>query len=263
VAVSSIAAAQLGLAVGIAQIATGHAGLRELALLLPLYLLTTLGVTLGYHRLLAHRSFKAGKSLTRLVAALGAMAGMGPPVMWVSNHRRHHAKSDQDGDPHSPRRGFWHAHVLWLFREAPASPLQYSRDLLQNDAVAWVTRRYRPLLLAGILAPGLLGLALGLHPAQGVLWGGLVRLALNQHAIWSSGSLAHLFGRRPFKTGDDSRNNAFVAALALGEGWHNNHHAFPDVAVHGFRKREVDVTGLAIAALERAGLITEVKRRAN
>jgi stearoyl-CoA desaturase (delta-9 desaturase) len=266
-----VGAPQCGLLVAVALLLRGRVAAWEWALLGSSYGATMFGMTLGYHRLSAHRSFETGAALKTALLALGAMCGVGPPLMWASSHRRHHAQSETPGDPHSPHvphrsriRGFLHAHVLWIFDDEMANPLIYAKDLLHDHAVTRVGRLYLPLTLLGLVIPGLVGWVVTRGAVdgllRGLLWGGLVRMALSQHAVWSLGSIAHLFGAKPFPTRDESRNNLGLALLSLGEGWHNNHHAFPSAAVHGFAWHEPDVTGLCVKALAVCGLIWNVRK---
>ena len=241
-----------------------------------MYLLTGLGVTIGFHRLFTHRSFKTSPAMRFLLAVLGSAAIEGPIVSWVADHRKHHAYSDRAGDPHSPHvdhgsgpagvlRGLAHAHVGWLFVHTErAHRRRYAADLLSDPVVAFVDRTFLAWALGGLLASFLLGLALAeatlLAGFTGLLWGGAVRMLVLHHVTYSINSLCHFFGRRPYATGDHSRNLAWLAPLSLGEAWHNNHHAFPTSASHGFGPRQLDISALVIRLLERAGLCWDVVR---
>ncbi len=253
--------------------AWGHA-LRatDLAIFAVLYVATALGVTVGFHRLFTHRSFKAAGPVRVLLAVLGSAAVEGPVISWVADHRKHHAFSDHEGDPHSPHighaggilRGLLHAHVGWLFmHDQRGKRSRYAPDLLADPAVRFVDRTFLIWVLAGLALPFGLGYALGgslTAGLTGLLWGGAVRLAVLHHMTFSINSLCHTFGRRRFATDDASRNLAWLALPTMGEAWHNNHHAFPTSAAHGLRAWELDPSALVIRALEMTGLAWDVKR---
>jgi stearoyl-CoA desaturase (delta-9 desaturase) len=237
------------------------------------YLLTGLGVTVGFHRLLTHRSFKTSAPMRALLAALGSMAVEGPVIEWVANHRKHHRFSDQPGDPHSPHvdrgsglrgalTGLYHAHVGWILGgEALADREHYAKDLLADPVIDFIDRTFLVWVLAGLALPFGLGVALTGSLAGGLtalLWGGAVRIFLLHHATFSINSLCHFFGRRRFDTADESRNLLWLALPTLGEAWHNNHHAFPTSARHGLRWWQVDPSAWLIAGMERAGLVWDV-----
>jgi stearoyl-CoA desaturase (delta-9 desaturase) len=231
----------------------GWIGWRELALFVGLYVATMLGTTLGYHRLATHRSFEAHPIVKAVFLILGAMALQGRVINWAAYHLKHHAHSDRDGDPHSPLAGFFHAHMGWIIKVPLAERDRYCKRLLEDRVVVFVDRTAAFWVLCGVFLPFLVA------GWTGVLWGGLVRIAFTNHVTFAVNSLCHMFGRRPFETGDESRNNALVAALTLGEGWHNNHHAFPAAAYHGIGRRQVDATGLLIRVLARLGLVWNVR----
>jgi stearoyl-CoA desaturase (delta-9 desaturase) len=237
------------------------------------YLLTGLGVTVGFHRLLTHRSFKTSAPVRALLAALGSMAVEGPVIEWVANHRKHHRFSDQPGDPHSPhvdRAGGWrgalaglfHAHVGWILNgDAMADRQRYAKDLLADPVVGFIDRTFPAWVLAGLALPFGLGVALTGSVAGGLtalLWGGAVRIFLLHHATFSINSLCHFFGRQHFQTADESRNLLWLALPTLGEAWHNNHHAFPTSARHGLRWWQIDPSAWLIAGMERSGLVWDV-----
>jgi stearoyl-CoA desaturase (Delta-9 desaturase) len=248
---------------------------QDLVVLALVYVVTGLGVTVGFHRLFTHRSFKTTRVVRVVLAILGSMAVEGSLVEWVATHRKHHAFSDQPGDPHSPHvgqppgwrgaiRGLLHAHVGWLFRgEDRANPARYARDLIKDRDLLMISRAFPLWVVAG------LGLAFGLGVAltgsvvgglTGLLWGGGARIFLLHHATFSINSLCHFFGRRPFRTSDESRNLAWLAPITLGESWHNNHHAFPTSSRHGLGRRQLDPSAWLIDALERANLAWDVVR---
>lgn len=228
-------------------------GWRELALFLGLWIATGFGVTVGFHRLLTHRSFETSAPVMAVLLALGSMANQGRCIDWAAHHLKHHAHSDGDGDPHSPLRGFFYAHAGWIVSGSPAERERYCKRLLR-DPVVLFTDRTQPLwALAGLAFPYL---AAGW---RGLLWGGFVRIAFVSHTTFAVNSICHMFGSRPFDTDDESRNNPVIGLLALGEGWHNNHHAFPSMAYHGMTLRQVDLSGLLIRLLARLGLVWNVK----
>lgn len=241
-------------------------GLVDLALCLAMYAATMLGITAGFHRCATHGSFKAHPALRATLLVLGSMAGQGPVLFWAAVHRRHHQHSDLAGDPHSPQAqgpwhrrlaGFWHGHAGWLGGADASQWRAYIPDLLKDPLVLAVHRGYLIWVLLGLALPAIAGgLSAGSWQAawSAALWGGLVRLFLAHQATWSVNSVCHLHGERPFRTGDRSANNAICALLTLGEGWHNNHHAFPASVRHGLEWWQLDFTYLAIAAFARLGL---------
>jgi stearoyl-CoA desaturase (delta-9 desaturase) len=247
----------------------------DVAVFVVMYALTALGITVGFHRYLTHRSFKTSKPMRMTLAILGSAAIEGPVTAWVADHRKHHAFSDEEGDPHSPHvghrgglrgalSGLFHAHMGWLFLHTQrGNKRRYAPDLVNDPVIAFVDRTFLAWAVAGFVAPFLLGLAIGgsVHAGlTGMLWGGLVRVLLLHHVTYSINSLCHFFGRQRFETGDQSRNLAWLAPLSLGEAWHNNHHAFPTSAAHGLRRREIDVSAGVIGLLERLGLVWDVVR---
>ena len=248
----------------------------DLVVLGVMYVLTGLGVTVGLHRLLTHRSFQTKPWLRATFGALGSAAIEGPIISWVADHRKHHAFSDQEGDPHSPHagheggwrgalRGLVHAHVGWLFIHTQRGKrTRYAPDLLKDPQISWIDRTFLWWAIGGLVPiPFLLGWLLGGTVTAGltaILWGGLVRVLLLHHVTYSINSLCHFFGRRRFETGDESRNLAWLAPITLGEAWHNNHHAFPTSAAHGLRRWEIDPSAAVIRLLEKTGLAWNVVR---
>ena len=245
----------------------------DLVVLTLTYLLTGLGITVGFHRLFTHRSFKTTAPMRALLAVLGSAAVEGPVIEWVANHRKHHRFSDQPGDPHSPHvdrasgwrgalTGLFHAHVGWLFNDEPmADQERYAKDMLADPIVRFVDRTFLLWVIAGLAFPFCLGVALTGSLAgglTGLLWGGAVRMFFLHHSTFSINSLCHFFGRRRFATGDESRNLLWLALPTLGEAWHNNHHAFPTSARHGLRWWQLDPSAWLIAGLERVGLVWDV-----
>jgi stearoyl-CoA desaturase (Delta-9 desaturase) len=247
----------------------------DLAILGVMYLVTGLGITVGFHRLLTHRSFQAPKPLEYAFAVLGSMAVQGPVMAWVADHRKHHAHADEEGDPHSPHvghgegvgavfRGLWHAHAGWLLStQGQASARRYARDLYDDPGMRKINRRFPVLVLLSLAIPALAGWALSggtlAGAATGLLWGGLVRIFLVHHVTWSVNSACHLWGLRPYASDDQSRDNVVFGVLALGEGWHNTHHAFPTSARHGLRWWQIDVSYYVIRALAWVGLAWDVR----
>jgi stearoyl-CoA desaturase (delta-9 desaturase) len=248
---------------------------QDVVVLAITYTLTGLGITVGFHRLFTHRSFKTTRAVRALLAVLGSMAVEGPVIEWVATHRKHHRFSDHPGDPHSPHlddapgwrgtlRGLWHAHVGWMLRgKDMANPARYARDLLVDRDLRLISRTFPLWVVVGLAVPFGLGVALTgslVGGMTGLLWGGAVRIFLLHHATFSINSLCHCFGRRPFSTRDQSRNLAWLAPLAFGEAWHNNHHAFPTSARHGLGRWQVDPGASLITALERCHLAWDVIR---
>ena len=229
-------------------------GVQELALFLILYVLTGLGVTVGYHRMLTHRSFETGPVVRAVFLALAAMAVQGKAIDWAANHLKHHAFSDQEGDPHSPLEGFFHAHVGWLFSAPPADRERYAKRLQNDPVTAFFDRTFLLWVGVGLLVPYLIA------GWDGLLWGGFVRITVVNHVTWAVNSVCHTFGDRPFDIKDQSRNNWLVGLLAFGEGWHHNHHAFPAMAYHGMNWRQFDLSAIVIKLLSRVGLARNVKQ---
>jgi stearoyl-CoA desaturase (delta-9 desaturase) len=228
-------------------------GWSDLALLAAMYTLVSLGVTVGFHRMLTHRSFRPHPIVKCVLLVLGSMSFEGPALAWAATHIKHHAQADRQGDPHSPVEGFFHAHIGWLFGEM-ANPEVYCRHLQKDKMVIFVSRTFLLWSVLSLLIPFALG------GWTGLLWGGLVRMFLTHHVTWSVNSVCHTFGKRAFETNDRSRNEWMVGLLAFGEGWHNNHHAFPRSAFHGLHWWQVDLSGYLIWTLERLRLAHDVYR---
>ncbi|MGE5828249.1 MAG: acyl-CoA desaturase [Micromonosporaceae bacterium] len=227
---------------------------RDLAIFAGMFVVTSLGITIGFHRMLTHRSFEAHPVVRFVLLALGCMAGMTDPVRWSAIHQQHHAQSDRDGDPHSPRSGLFHAHMGWWIPGFRADALTYARRLTDDRMVQFFRRTYWGWMAVTFLIPFLLG------GWTGMLWGTGVRAFFAMHLNFSVNSICHTFGRVDFDTGDRSRNHWLLGLLAFGEGWHNNHHAFPRSARHGLRWWQVDISGYLILAMERLGLVHNVHR---
>lgn len=244
----------------------------QLCLLLGMYVLTALGITVGYHRLFTHRSFKTHTATQWILTVLGSMAAQGTLIQWVACHRRHHQKSDKPGDPHSPHlhgqgirgvlRGLWHSHVGWVFDAETPRPSTYVPDLLKSRNLRLASQLFPLWVAVGLVLPALIGGLLAgswMGAWLGLLWGGLVRIFLVHHVTWSVNSICHFWGTQPFPHGDHSKNNFLFGLLAMGEGWHNNHHAFPTSARHGLRWWQIDISYFVIRALELLGLAWDVK----
>jgi stearoyl-CoA desaturase (delta-9 desaturase) len=251
-------------------------GPLELILMLSLYVITALGITLGFHRMFTHRAFESSRSFRAIIAVLGSMAVEGSVITWVADHRKHHAFTDIEGDPHSPHlagpgflgaiKGLWHAHIGWLFETVgTAERERFAPDLVKDRALQVVDKLFFLWVTLGLVIPFALGWIIGggLGTAlTALLWGGLVRVFLLHHVTWSINSVCHFFGRKRFDIDDESRNVFWLAPFSMGEAWHHNHHAFPTSAFHGLRfwERIADPTGLVIAMLEKLGLVWNVVR---
>jgi len=243
-----------------------------LAILVFMYLVTSIGITVGFHRLFTHRSFKTSRPVVAILAALGSMTVEGPVLLWVADHRRHHQHSDDDGDPHSPHlhgsglleavRGMWHAHLGWMLRPQLQGSMRYIGDLRKDQLVRRMSKLFPLWVFVGLLFPAVLGGVLTLSwtgVLLGFIWGGLVRIFLVHHMTWSINSVCHIWGTQPFDTHDHSRNNAILGVIALGEGWHNNHHAFPTSARHGLRWWEFDMSYMIILMMSKVGLAYDLR----
>ncbi|MBV9819334.1 MAG: acyl-CoA desaturase [Solirubrobacterales bacterium] len=262
----------LGVLVAIVMLWNRAVDWADLAILVAMYLITGLGVTVGFHRLLTHRAFATYPWLERGFAIAGSLSVQGSVLDWVSDHRKHHAHADQEGDPHSPHvghgsglAGLVHAHVGWLLETQGQSDWKrYAPDLYEDPAMRRIGRGFPLLALLSLLIPTAAGFVV--HgftldgAARGLVWGGLVRIFFVHHVTWSVNSVCHFFGRRRFDVADQSTNVAWLALLSFGESWHHNHHAFPRSAYHGLRRWELDPSGLIISGLERIGLAWSVVR---
>jgi stearoyl-CoA desaturase (Delta-9 desaturase) len=245
-------------------------GPADLAILAIMYMVTGIGVTVGFHRLLTHRAFQTYPWLERTFAVLLSVEGS--VLDWVADHRKHHAHADKEGDPHSPHvghgsglSGLWHAHTGWLLEtQGQADWKKYAAELYEDRRMRRIGRRFPLLVLVSLLVPTIAGFVLDgftvWGAVRGYVWGGLVRIFLVHHVTWSVNSICHFFGRRRFEIEDRSTNVAWLSLPSLGESWHHNHHAFPRSAYHGLRWWELDPSGLLIATLERLGLAWNVIR---
>jgi stearoyl-CoA desaturase (Delta-9 desaturase) len=244
----------------------------DLAILVVMYLITAFGITIGFHRLLTHRAFATYPWLERTFAVMGSLSVQGSVMDWVADHRKHHAHTDREGDPHSPHvghgsglSGLWHAHVGWLMEtQGQADWKRYAPDLYEDPGMRRIGRRFPALAVLSLLIPAAAGFVLDGFTLDGALrglvWGGLVRIFFVHHITWSVNSICHFFGSRRFDVDDHSTNVGWLAVLSLGESWHHNHHAFPRSAYHGLRWFEVDPSGLIITGLQRVGLAWNVVR---
>jgi stearoyl-CoA desaturase (Delta-9 desaturase) len=248
---------------------------RDLAILAVAYVLVGLGVTVGFHRMLTHRAFEAKPWLRATLAILGSMSVQGAVIHWVADHRRHHAFTDEEGDPHSPHTnagegwravvtGLWHSHMGWLFDGERTSARRFAPDLKKDPVIRWVDKLFPVWALLGLAIPFVAGFALSggslFAGFTAFVWAGLARVFLLHHATWSVNSICHMYGARPFATKDESRDNWLVALVSLGEGWHHSHHAFPTSARHGLNRFQFDPSYAVIRTLERLGLVWNVKR---
>src|SRR3954469_11457878 len=242
----------------------------DIGIMAVTYLFFAFGVTVGYHRLLTHRSFQTHKRLEYTWAVLGSMGLQGSVMDWVADHRKHHAHTDQEGDPHSPHvghgeglRGLWHAHTGWLFEtHGQADWKKYARDLYEDPGMRRIGRMFPWLALMSLLVPTTLGFVLHGFTLEGALrglvWGGLVRAFFLHHVTWSINSVCHYFGRRRFDIEDHSTNVFWLALPSFGEAWHHNHHAFPRSAAHGLGRWEIDLSALLIRGMRKVGLAWNV-----
>ena len=247
-------------------------GWLDLAIAVVMYVITSHGITVGFHRYFTHGSFKANRAVKVGLAVAGSMAIEGPVLRWVADHRRHHAFSDREGDPHSPWRygetvpalakGLFHAHVGWLFDVENTNPRRYTPDLLKDRDVVLVSKLFPVFVAVSGLLPALVG-GLVSWSWQGAVtaffWASLVRISLLHHVTWSINSICHTIGERPFRSRDRSGNVWWLALLSNGESWHNLHHADPTCARHGVLPGQIDSSARLIALLERFGWATDVR----
>jgi stearoyl-CoA desaturase (Delta-9 desaturase) len=264
-----------GMATAIALFWRNGVDVVDLVLLGIMYALTTLGVGVGFHRLITHGAFKTGPVVKTVLVVLGSMAAQGPVFFWAAIHRRHHAHSDRPGDPHSPHvhgsgawqtlRGLWYAHTGWLFDTEFADfglYVKYVPDLLRDRLLYRLHRLYAIWIVLGLALPAA---AAGVATSSwsgafhGLVWGGFARIFLLHHASWSINSICHMFGSQTYRVADRSVNNLWLAIPSFGESWHNNHHAFPSSAMHGLRWWQVDLNGYAIRFLQALGLAWDVR----
>jgi stearoyl-CoA desaturase (Delta-9 desaturase) len=247
-------------------------GWTDIGLAIGFYYLSGFGVTVGYHRYFTHRGFKAKRGLRNALAIAGSMALQGDVITWVADHRRHHAFSDKEGDPHSPwlygttpvalAKGFWHAHMGWLFGPERTNAARFTPDLLADRDIVRISRQFALWTAVSLLAPALLGGLISLSwwgALTAFFWAGLVRAAVLHHVTWSINSICHMIGKRPFEARDKATNVWPLAILSMGESWHNLHHADPTCARHGVKRGQVDMSARVIWALEKLGWAYDVR----
>lgn len=250
----------------------GYLGWLDVALFVATYTISALGITVGYHRYFTHRSFRPNRALKIALAVMGSIAIQGPLVRWVADHRKHHKYSDRDGDPHSPWkygnsvsglwRGFWHAHMGWLFDEEQTPQHKYAPDLIKDRDVVWISRNFWLFAIISLaLAPAVAGLATWSWQGalQAFFWASVIRVGLLHHVTWSINSICHTIGNRPFVSRDQSANVWWLALLSMGESWHNLHHADPTCARHGVLRGQVDISARTIWLFEKLGWVSDVR----
>ena len=261
----------LGILVAIVLLWGQGIGAMEIGTAIGMYIVTGVGVTMGYHRLFGHRAFETNTTIRVILAIAGSMAGQKSLLRWVASHRRHHKHSDRLGDRHSPHlhgegifarlQGLWHAHAGWVFAPERASVRRYAPDLLQDRLIVRISRLYLVWVFLGLAIPALVGGLLTwtwMGALRGLLWGGFVRLFLFYNIVSTIASIGHVYGSQPFQTHDQSRNNFWLALVSFGDSWHNNHHAFPRSADHGLKWWQIDPNAWLIRALEIVGLAWNV-----
>jgi stearoyl-CoA desaturase (Delta-9 desaturase) len=274
IAVVVLSAIGILLAAGLA-LAGYPPGRAELANFAVFFIIAGLGISVGFHRMFTHCSFKAAAPVRVALAVMGSTAMQGTLKFWVALHRRHHEHSDEPGDPHSPYvlengtplrgrlAGFWHSYMAWSFGHEVPNTAFYARDLIRDRLISRVNDLYFVWVAAGLALPAVVGAMVHggwIGAAQGLAWGGLIRIYAGHNMIWSITSLTHIFGQRDFATPDRSTNNFWLSAFTLGESWHNNHHAFPTAAILQFRWYQFDISGWVVAVLEKTGLAWNVVR---
>ena len=249
-----------------------HIGPVDLILFAIFYGISAHGITVGFHRYFTHGSFKANRGLKIGLAIAGSLAVQGPITRWVADHRRHHAFSDQEGDPHSPwvygggtkniAKGFWHSHMGWLFDPEQTNQQRFAPDLLADPDIQKVDHHFPTLVVVTMVLPGLLGGLITwswVGGLQAFFWASLVRVFLLHHVTWSINSICHIVGKKPFASRDQSRNVWPLAVLSMGESWHNLHHAEPTAARHGVDRGQIDSSARLIWTFEKLGWATDVK----
>ncbi len=245
--------------------------LADMVVLFVMYIITVSGVTLGFHRLFTHKSFKTKTWFRFCLGAAGTMSSQGPIMYWVADHRFHHTHSDTPEDLHSPHKygsgftnlfkGYLHSHMGWMLKDEHVNPLRHAIDLARDPVTIHLTKYYFRYIALGILLPGIAMLAVEpnwIGFLRGIFWGGILRILVVHHVTWSVNSICHLFGSRDFNTKDESRNNLLFGVIGLGEGWHNNHHAFPTSARHGLLKYQLDISYLFLLMLRKVGIVSDL-----
>lgn len=262
----------VGCIYGLFQLCTKGISYLEVSLLLLMTTITGIGVTVGFHRLFAHKTFDAHPVIKILLAVFGSMAGEGSVIAWVSVHRCHHQYTDIPGDPHSPHlqgegfwqklSGLWHAHIGWLLNDKLPNSFVFAKDLLRDPVIVKINKLYLFWIFIGIAVPTFLGGILSWSWSgafNGLIWGGLVRLFFSFNGGYLINSIAHFYGKRMFETDDYSTNNIWLAIPTFGEGWHNNHHTFPGSAKFGLKWWQIDLGYWVISTLKAVGLVWDVK----
>lgn len=270
-AVAIVVVPAIGLIAAVALATRVGVSLLDIGLFVGMFAVTIMGISVGFHRHFTHRSFKAITPVRVILGICGSMAGQGSVTYWVSNHRRHHQYTDRPGDIHSPYikddrpiegiHGFWHSHMGWTFAHRLTNPLIFAKDLYRDKAVVMVNQLYFLWVFLGLLIPFVVGgivTQTWIGAISGLLWGGLVRLFFTYHVVNGIDSVTHLFGSQAFETHDHSTNNLWMVLPTMGEGWHNNHHAFPNSAIFGLKWWQFDPGGMLIRALEKAGWVWDV-----
>jgi stearoyl-CoA desaturase (delta-9 desaturase) len=247
-------------------------GWTDIGLAAGFYLVSSLGVTVGYHRYFTHGAFKANRPLRIAMAVAAGLAAQGSVIAWVADHRRHHAFSDREGDPHSPwlfgtsaaalAKGFWHAHMGWLFERDLTNADRFAPDLLADRDIRLLDKLFIPLTVVSLVLPGVLGGLITMSwwgAVTAFFWAGLVRIAFLHHVTWSVNSICHMVGSRPFVSRDKAANFWPLALLSMGESWHNSHHADPTGARHGVLRGQLDISARVIWIFEKLGWATNVR----
>ena len=271
VALVTIGVPAIGFAVALYLAFTGRATLLDYTLFVVFYAIQMFGITLGFHRYAAHKSFKTSRFFEGVLMIAGSMALEGPLSFWVSTHRRHHRYADELGDPHSPNlsgtgrlakfKGLWYSHIPWMFSDQESRVNVFAPDVLRDRHLFNYSRTYPIWALLSLVLPGVIGFAIGGTAASalsGFIFGGLARVFVANQAAWCVGSISHMFGSRPFVNRDNSANNWPVAIFTFGEGLQNNHHAFPGAYRHGMRWWEPDASGWVLAVLAKAGIVWDL-----
>ena len=271
VALVTIGVPTVGFAIAIYLMLTGRATVLDYTLFLVFYAIHIFGITIGYHRYAAHKSFKTSPFFQGVLLISGSMGLEGPVLHWVATHRRHHRFADEQGDPHSPHlsgqgvrgklKGLWYAHIPWMLSDQESRVTVFAPDVLRDRRLYAYSRTYPVWALAGLLLPAVVGWAIGGTLASafsGFIFGGLARVCVANQAMWCVGSISHMIGSRPFANRDDSANNWPVAFFTFGEGLQNNHHAFPGAYRHGMRWWEPDLSGWVIAGLSKVGIVWDL-----
>jgi len=272
VALVTIGIPALGFGIALYLMFTGRATVLDYTLFLVFYAVQMFGITIGFHRYLAHKSFKTSRFFEGVLMITGSMALEGPLLFWVTTHRRHHRFADGPGDPHSPNlsgdglggklKGLWYAHIPWMFSDQESRATVFAPDVLRDRRLYSYNRTYPAWALLSLLLPAVLGFAIGGSLASafsGFIFGGLARVFVGNQAAWCVGSISHMIGSRPFVTRDESANNWPVAVFTFGEGLQNNHHAFPSAYRHAMRWWEPDLSGWVLAILAKAGIVWDLR----